>query len=68
MPAHASRTHTGPPRRGRSSSSAAAHTTNARYGMSMYPRAARNGKSKRVQRMPAAARPTSGVNAVRPRR
>jgi hypothetical protein len=53
------------PRRGRCASSAAAQMTNARNGMSMYARAARNGKSKRVHRRPAAISPTRGVNACR---
>jgi hypothetical protein len=36
--------------------------------MSMYARAARNGKSKRVQSRPAATRPTTVVNDARARR
>jgi hypothetical protein len=38
------------------------------YGTSMYPRAARNAKSKRVSRSSAATPPISGVNAIRPSR
>ena len=66
-PAAASRTSTSTGlRRGARASMTAAQMTTARYGMSMYARAARNGKSKRVTSSAAATAPTSGVKAVLP--